>query len=140
MKTHDQMRRTCHLCAKWLMMALLLSIISVPQAVAQWSSVSDLQSQIDAAGYHWTAGITSFSGMSDEDLRKYTGRIKSTDQDPDIKTMTFSPTILGAAQWPTTIPKDQGLCGACWAYASVGALETVSLAAGAAPGCLDLSV
>lgn len=90
-----------------------------------------LNRMIEEKGYHWTAGVTSMSHLSDEELREYLGYIptppEKLEQIPLFLSSSAAPDdelFDWRGQSGTTIAKDQGLCGACWAFATVGQLES----------------
>ncbi|MCD6379404.1 T9SS type A sorting domain-containing protein [bacterium] len=92
--------------------------------------IDDLNRMIAKEGYHWKAGITSMSHLSESELKDHLGFIPTpAEVKSNIPLYKLSPTSPGdpVFDWRemegTTAAKAQGGCGACWAFATVGQLE-----------------
>jgi len=94
----------------------------------------EIRKKIKEKGYHWTAGKTSVSSLSDEEKEKRLGFIAPPDwreqiekqkQIPSPKGVTFPPVFDWREMNGVTPVKDQGSCGSCWAFSALAALESM---------------
>jgi C1A family cysteine protease len=120
-----------------------LVIATYPERIAE---LEEIRRAIEESGADWTAGLNPVSILPPE-LRPGTGRFSVSDEAGGVprETVTVGPGEGGLAtlelpdswdwrdvdgiNWTTPI-KDEGLCGASWAFAPLGAIEArVKLAA-----------
>ncbi|MDZ7861118.1 MAG: C1 family peptidase [Candidatus Krumholzibacteriota bacterium] len=93
--------------------------------------IDDLNRKLAQEGKHWRAGITSMSRLSESELK---GRLGYIPTPPEVKNniplykpssaySTDDPVFDWREMQGTTAARDQGSCGSCWAFATVGQLE-----------------
>lgn len=116
-----------------LFVAVLLICVQFLSADAKLDSI---RAAIKASGAKWEAGITSMSILTEEEQKLRLGWLKELDVPPDErglpKTVKPSRTQPESLDWRnyngvdyTTTIKDQGACGSCVCFGTLGALEAM---------------
>ncbi|MFO7916331.1 MAG: C1 family peptidase [Candidatus Krumholzibacteriales bacterium] len=113
-----------------LISIIILSSFGLGASDAQ-REIERLNRMIREKGYHWKAGITSMSGLSEEEVRRRTGFIPvPQDIKKQIPLFEKVPAAIDDTyfNWQdmsgVTDIKNQASCGSCWAFATVAQLES----------------
>ena len=133
----------------FVMMAVVLSVF-ILASFAHSEDVTALNAAIQAKGGRWIAGETSMSRLSFGEKKRRLGLKRPTlaQTGAPVLDTTSGPTQSAPAtlDWRSnggnyvTSIKNQGSCGACWAFATTGAAESATLIANQSPNTdLNLS-
>jgi C1A family cysteine protease len=133
----------------------LLCLLTTTTALAL--DLETVRAAIERSGADWVAGETSVSGLDSADRARLVGLQPEDLLEEEASTATQADNTLFSApltaplpdrlDWRdyedgnyVTRPKHQGLCGACWAFAGIAALESRVMLESHRPGLnLDLA-
>ena len=123
----------------------LLSTSFAKLTPEQAQELKEIQTAIKAKGAKWKAGENAIMKLPKEAKQKLCGlRMESAPSKEDDGAPVEAPSFPATFDWRTdpknvvTPVKDQANCGSCWAFASVGAMESKLLIEGNPEGA-DLS-
>jgi C1A family cysteine protease len=121
---------------------LLLAFGTIPfaQAASLESELADINTTIHQHHAKWVAAETSLSRLSDEEKMHRVGmsELKLTAKPVPEPEMSIMSSMPGNLDWRdnngnfVSGVKDQAKCGACWAFAMTGGLESNAILSGSA--------
>ena len=122
-----KVKKILFLCSLFLAVLLLVSFNdSNPD---EEYSLEEMQKGIDKNGYSFIVGDTGLSDYTISDLCGFIPpsgeKFRSDIKDPEPIFRAVPDSFSWQAQGLVTSVKAQGNCGACWAFASNGCLESV---------------
>lgn len=137
-KTHmtaEKSRAELKPLSRWLTLAGVLLLFSLPRALQAGSGeLMSVQTAIQRSGARWISGETSVSRLPPEERRRYLGGRISLMPPPELSASSVRKAAnlpkhidwrnIQGTDWTTPV-KDQGPCGSCWAFSSVGTMESV---------------
>jgi len=123
--------RTVALLFLFILTGICLTTPAHSQSEEVQKRVKAVQRMIEEKGYHWTAGVTSMSHLSESELADYCGYIGPSAEGPERKAAGIYRSAAApddeVFDWRylegTTAARNQGQCGSCWAFATVAHLE-----------------
>ena len=146
--------RTCRLQSRALGPCLAFAVIllvTLPRgSYASSTELMSLRTAIQKSGARWTSGETPISRLPPEERRKYLGSRISLMPPPEVSPSSARRAAavlprhvdwrdVRGRNWVTPV-RDQGPCGSCWAFSSVGTMESVIAIRANNPGlALNLS-
>lgn len=136
--------------SRWLVWTGGLLVFFLPGVLqARPTEFMSVRTAIQKSGARWTSGVTPISRLSPEERRRYLGGRLSLMPPPELPDSSFRMAAnlpkhldwrdVRGTNWITPV-KDQGPCGSCWAFSSVGTMESVIAIRAKNPAlALDLS-
>ncbi len=132
-------RASCATIGIAIAAGLLIGVGHPATADSPWQDfhaqrIQQIREKIEARGYGWSAGPTALTVYSPEELQALLGDVmpaeveRTLGQEPPVP-FTLYRDLPVAFDWiglgGVTPVKDQDGCGSCWAFAALGALESV---------------
>jgi C1A family cysteine protease len=109
-------------------------IIGADREESQDDRIARINREIAEKGQHWTAGKTSIGSLSYDERRTMMGLRPMSEAEwssiPRVE-LAVSAALPQAFDWRglggVSPAKNQGSCGSCWAFATIGQLESFAL-------------
>jgi C1A family cysteine protease len=121
-----------------IMLILLLGFLQVVYG----NNLEEIEQAIIAKGAKWTAAENVISRLPDAERKMRLGTIITGENESgNVPVVSALPAKFDWRDQSMVTPvRDQGSCGSCWAFASVGALESqVLMTSGGEPSAIDQS-
>jgi C1A family cysteine protease len=124
---------------------VILAFSTTVKAATLESELADINKTIHQRHAKWVAAETSLSRLSDDEKMHRVGmsELKLTAKpvpEPEMSIMSSMPSSLDYRDSNgVSAVKDQKKCGACWAFAMTGGLESNAMLSGAASGSVSYS-
>jgi C1A family cysteine protease len=128
-------------------LSLAVGAFSRAQAATLEEELSDINTTISQQHAKWVAGETSLSRLSDEEKMRRVGmsELKISAKPIPEPEVTLMASMSSSLDWRdnggnfVSGVKDQAKCGACWAFAMTGGLESNAILSGAASADVSYS-
>ncbi|MBU8922077.1 MAG: T9SS type A sorting domain-containing protein [Bacteroidales bacterium] len=113
---------------------LSTSVVGEVREESQEDRIARINKEIAEKGQHWTAGKTGIGSLSYDERRAMMGLRPMSDAEwsslPRVE-LTVSAALPESYDWRglngVSPAKNQGSCGSCWAFATIGQLESFAL-------------
>ena len=111
-----------------------VSVIGADREESQEERIARINKEIAEKGQHWTAGKTTVGSLSYDERRAMMGLLPMSKEEwakiPKVE-LEVSAALPPSFDWRgangVSPAKNQGSCGSCWAFATIGQLESFAL-------------
>ncbi len=122
------MKKSTGLINVFIVLLLFSSIVRGKENIDD--KIARINREIKENGWHWKAGKTELSGLTQEESRKMRGLLPIPDyikEEISVYSPVDSVPLPESFDWRdeagTTPAKYQGACGSCWAFAAIAQIE-----------------